>query len=89
MERASYTCEMPQCNNWGSDCHHYIPRSQGGNDTEKNLISLCRQHHQDLHFGSLEQQEWIEDNMVEVLSDYYEDWNPSKDCMRDGYILVE
>ena len=32
------------------DVHHVLPRSQGGTNTTKNLITLCRGHHRLLHF---------------------------------------
>jgi len=30
---------------FGLDPHHITKRSQGGNDTKENIITLCRKHH--------------------------------------------
>ena len=40
-------CEI--CENIGSDVHHIIFRSQGGGDNDDNLITLCRNHHNQAH----------------------------------------
>lgn len=32
-----------------SDAHHIKTKKSGGPDTQWNLVSLCRQHHQELH----------------------------------------
>ena len=40
-----------KCQNCGSkeqlDVHHIIPRSRGGEDDERNLVTLCRTCHND------------------------------------------
>jgi 5-methylcytosine-specific restriction endonuclease McrA len=33
--------------------HHVVYRSHGGADTEENLITLCSEHHEDIHRGRL------------------------------------
>lgn len=40
-------CEI--CLNPKIEVHHIIFRSQGGPDSEENLISLCRKHHSLAH----------------------------------------
>jgi 5-methylcytosine-specific restriction endonuclease McrA len=36
------------CKKW-TDIHHITPKSYGGMDTLKNLITLCKAHHRQLH----------------------------------------
>jgi hypothetical protein len=41
---------VPEVLCWGeSDPHHVKRKSQGGEDTTKNLIALCRAHHDWVH----------------------------------------
>lgn len=48
-------CEMPNCNSYCIDIHHIAPRSKFGTKTKdqqddiKNLVALCRNHHDDAH----------------------------------------
>lgn len=37
------------CGMEGTDIHHIVFRSQGGEDTEDNLVVLCRRHHTMAH----------------------------------------
>lgn len=30
---------------WNTEVHHIIPKSRGGTDDERNLITLCQIHH--------------------------------------------
>lgn len=51
LNRDNYTCQICKGKN-KSDClhvHHIIFRSNGGSDTEDNLITLCSKCHQDIH----------------------------------------
>ena len=49
-ESANYTCEI--CGDTENiDAHHIIPQDQGGPNTQKNLICLCRKCHQQVHKG--------------------------------------
>ena len=43
-------CEFTDCGEaaWLGP-HHIIFRSQGGGDTEENLIALCKTHHDQAH----------------------------------------
>ena len=42
------------CNNSnGLDPHHVIFRSAGGKDRPNNLLTLCRQCHDDIHAGRI------------------------------------
>jgi 5-methylcytosine-specific restriction endonuclease McrA len=41
---------MPEIMCWGRlDPHHILRRSQGGQDTPDNLVTLCRAHHSAVH----------------------------------------
>lgn len=44
-------CGYFGCTSEPSEAHHIIFRSQGGEDTPDNLISLCRKHHEMVHNG--------------------------------------
>jgi hypothetical protein len=35
------------------EAHHVLPRSQGGDDVEANLVCLCAFHHQAVHANDL------------------------------------
>ncbi len=44
----------------GLDLHHITPRSRGGRDEEDNLVPLCRECHDDIHFHNAEDKDdWI------------------------------
>jgi 5-methylcytosine-specific restriction enzyme A len=34
------------------ETHHVIPLSEGGNDTEANVVALCPNHHREAHHGA-------------------------------------
>ena len=41
---------IPELSCWGRlDPHHILRRSQGGQDTPDNLVTLCRAHHDWVH----------------------------------------
>jgi hypothetical protein len=42
------------CMNRGEEYHHVLPVSLGGNNDSKNIVLLCRNHHNLLHLGDLE-----------------------------------
>jgi hypothetical protein len=47
-------CRVPWCRSSRNiDQHHFIPRSEGGEHTLENLITLCESHHIALHQGAL------------------------------------
>lgn len=48
-KRADYHCEYPCCSARNIELHHKKKRSQGGKDTEDNLIALCNTHHVQVH----------------------------------------
>lgn len=62
--------------------HHVVHRSQGGPNSEMNLITLCPKCHALAHGTNLFDtddltQEDAEQAIVEYLADYYApDWNP-------------
>ena len=41
-------CQLCGSTDW-LEIHHIIYRSQGGNNDERNLIRLCKYHHQEVH----------------------------------------
>ena len=34
---------------WNIHLHHVVFRSQGGDDTEANIVGLCEYHHRQIH----------------------------------------
>ena len=46
-ERDGYACVL--CDAPYADIHHVIPRSRGGRDNPRNLVALCRIHHEIVH----------------------------------------
>ena len=42
-------CEAPSCPNPAWHAHHVLYRSQGGDDVDANLLSLCGDHHSAVH----------------------------------------
>jgi hypothetical protein len=47
-------CRVPWCRSSRNiDQHHLVPRSEGGEHTIDNLISLCESHHIAHHAGAL------------------------------------
>jgi 5-methylcytosine-specific restriction protein A len=34
------------------ETHHVIPLSEGGGDTEGNVVALCPNHHREAHHGA-------------------------------------
>jgi len=51
LSRDSYTCQV--CGDRADHVHHLIPRSKGGTDRPKNLISLCESCHSKVHAGKI------------------------------------
>ena len=52
--RDRHACSVPGCTNTHYvDVHHIRPRSEGGNNTRENLITLCSAHHRATHRGDL------------------------------------
>jgi 5-methylcytosine-specific restriction endonuclease McrA len=48
LARDNWRCQICRCGK-NLDVHHNKRRSTLGNDVETNLITLCRECHQDLH----------------------------------------
>ena len=67
MHRDNYTCQIcgefhALINVYGItvpttdgmlDVHHIIPVSEGGDDSPKNLITLCRNCHKKIHYKKM------------------------------------
>jgi hypothetical protein len=54
MARDGWRCRVPGCiARTGLHGHHILFRSQGGDDTSHNLITICNQHHEDIHMSRL------------------------------------
>jgi len=54
LQRDHHRCQVPGCSNrlW-LDLHHLTYRRDGGDNAEKNLLTMCNIHHQLLHDGLL------------------------------------
>lgn len=48
------------------DPHHIIYVSQGGDDTDENLITLCRRHHDQVHAHIIHPEE-----LKQILGQFY------------------
>lgn len=87
-KRDGYQCAM--CSDTrGLQIHHAVKRSLGGSDFPENLITLCWKCHAVAHgmrfddFPPYIDAAWMEQHIVEYLSDYYaenrgEPWYPFK-----------
>jgi hypothetical protein len=53
LEHLGEPCEICE-RRPGTDPHHTLFRSQGGDDSEKNLLWLCRLCHDSVHNGRLD-----------------------------------
>lgn len=51
LHRDNYTCQCCGKKNCRLDVHHIIYRSNGGNNDESNLITLCKDCHEKVHKG--------------------------------------
>lgn len=80
--RDNYACALCDSTKY-LQIHHYVHRSQGGDDTPHNLITLCADCHALAHGIILNDrgvtQEDVEQGIVEYLADYYAgEWWPYK-----------
>lgn len=73
LRRAQGKCEW--CSNPGFsmldgkvflETHHVIPLSEGGNDTEGNVVALCPNHHREAHHGA--NRDFMQRELLERLS---------------------
>jgi 5-methylcytosine-specific restriction endonuclease McrA len=54
LARDHHRCQVPGCtNSHFVDVHHIRPRSEGGRNVLRNLITLCTAHHRAAHRGEL------------------------------------
>lgn len=53
LNRDNYTCQVCGKKHTKLEVHHIKYRSQGGNDNENNLITLCEDCHRDIHDGKI------------------------------------
>ena len=65
IERAEFQCELirldaGRCSGTSCDKHHVRFKSHGGDDTEDNLVLICRNHHTQIHDGKLTGPYWDE-----------------------------
>ena len=54
LERDNFTCQECYTKTNKLDVHHMMPRKQGGQDTFRNLISVCYKCHQSVECRYLE-----------------------------------
>ncbi len=79
-KRDGYACAL--CDGIrGLQIHHVIKRSQGGNNSMHNLVTLCHICHANAHGNLLDlcgmSQAEVEQSIVEYIADYYADtWQP-------------
>ena len=53
LNRDGYKCQRCGKKNCRLEVHHIIYRSKGGSDDESNLITLCKECHDNVHKGNL------------------------------------
>ena len=53
LNRDSYRCQHCGKKNCRLEVHHVVYRSKGGSDDESNLITLCKECHDNVHKGNL------------------------------------
>lgn len=60
LERDDFRCQNDGCTRTATEVHHRVPLHRGGAMfDESNLVSLCRDHHRELHdTRTPEQVEW-------------------------------
>ena len=52
LRRDEFTCQL--CGSYQHlQIHHLCPRSKGGDNSEANLLTLCRDCHADVHSGQM------------------------------------
>lgn len=100
LNRDSYECqfcgttneEHQEENDRGLDVHHIIPRSDGGQDTMRNLVALCRSCHQtmeSLHGQAMEElaasneYEETAEGAHRTWKQYLEKWDQYDDALMD------
>lgn len=54
LDRDNYTCQHCKAKNTKLRVHHIIFKSNGGTNTPSNLITLCKECHDNLHAGLFE-----------------------------------
>lgn len=54
---------------------HYIRRSQGGLGVEQNIVTLCRDCHNEFDNGSGKYSQAIKEAVRDHLQGQYDDWN--------------
>jgi HNH endonuclease len=82
LARDRRSCRVPGCkNSHFVDVHHLQPRSEGGENTLENLITLCAAHHRAIHRGEL-----IIESTAERLAVLHADGTPYGDAVRPDSI---
>jgi hypothetical protein len=69
------------CNSPKVQMHHVIFRSRGGNDSDLNLVSLCKRHHDMAHRN----QPKFEKIFMEYLESHYGKLNKKDMRKKDRY----
>lgn len=57
---------------------HYIPRSKGGLGIEENILTLCRECHDEFDNGMWWKRERMREFFREYLSNHYDNWHEAK-----------
>ena len=50
-----------------AEAHHIIPLGEGGDDTEDNIVSICANHHRQIHLGDVYPAIIYEDKFILIM----------------------
>tara|TARA_R110002074_G_scaffold374505_1_gene550808 strand:+ start:261 stop:1346 length:1086 start_codon:yes stop_codon:yes gene_type:complete len=49
------------------EAHHINPLGEGGDDTENNIVSICANHHRQIHLGDVSIPKILEDKFIIIM----------------------
>tara|TARA_R110000744_G_scaffold61415_1_gene126817 strand:+ start:15 stop:1142 length:1128 start_codon:yes stop_codon:yes gene_type:complete len=50
-----------------AEAHHINPLGEGGDDTEDNIVSICANHHRQIHLGDVSIPKILEDKFIIIM----------------------
>lgn len=81
LDKYNYQCSI--CGQYGEiDVHHKIPIKEGGTNEIENLITLCRNCHENLHHFK------FSNDSISFSDEYGQQIKKSNECKK-GYILLQ